>query len=362
MTFRGDEDWVVGLTVAMAVLSLVSSLLIIITFFLSKTLRQNRQTQLVLFLALSNAGVAFFEALGNPTDGTALCHVQAVGILVFDTCSIMWPAAIATSMLLLISNVPPRVRSVCYWLYHVVIWGAAAMVGVVNAAVGTTGNSGGWCWIGDRTPHRGAWRFGVFYIPLWAIMGYICVAYALMAYLLWQKQRSLSSADAKLIVETNKKIMRKFALYPAVMIFCWTWATVNRLVTEATGTDLLWLVVLHTIFGHTQGVWNALVYGITQNVWSVYTHLFISIYHRFYPSAAVRSEGRGVGPISSGPESTSDEDTGEPYDDGDNDEGDGYRPRLKRLNSQEDDEGSDVQLRLSDGNMKREQFEDVDLN
>ena len=58
-------------------------------------------------------------------------------------------------------------------------------------------------------------------------------------------------------------------LYPLILIFCWFWATINRIHGIFESKSPFWLQALHIFFGNLQGLLNAFVYGFTDKVKSI---------------------------------------------------------------------------------------------
>jgi len=60
-----------------------------------------------------------------------------------------------------------------------------------------------------------------------------------------------------------KKIIYKLFAYPFILIFAWSFATVDRFYTIYNGFSFP-LLMLHVCMCHTQGLWNSLYYGLNR--------------------------------------------------------------------------------------------------
>jgi len=116
------------------------------------------------------------------------------------------------------------------------------------------GQSGSWCWI-KRSNVSLFWRFFEFYIPLWWAIVYN--AYTYYKVIQFLKQEMQENVDDRLI--------KRFMLYPLILVFCWMFATINRINTLFFKESLT-LNILHRLFGSLQGILNAIIYGMNQNV------------------------------------------------------------------------------------------------
>jgi len=60
-----------------------------------------------------------------------------------------------------------------------------------------------------------------------------------------------------------KKIIYKLFAYPFILIFAWSFGTVDRFYTIYNGFSFP-LLMLHVCFAHPQGLWNSLYYGLSR--------------------------------------------------------------------------------------------------
>jgi hypothetical protein len=102
-----------------------------------------------------------------------------------------------------------------------------------------------------------------FYIPLWAAIGYNTYCYVTVyraMKTLISGLSSLSDSDAMGNIKNIKRLM----YYPMILVICWFFGTLNRLQAILSPDDpVIWLTVLHILLGSLQGLFNAVVYGIS---------------------------------------------------------------------------------------------------
>ena len=60
------------------------------------------------------------------------------------------------------------------------------------------------------------------------------------------------------------KLIKRLKYYPFILIICWVFGTINRIYNFAEPEDpLLWLTIIHVTLGSINGLFNAIVYGIS---------------------------------------------------------------------------------------------------
>jgi hypothetical protein len=60
------------------------------------------------------------------------------------------------------------------------------------------------------------------------------------------------------------KLIKRLKFYPMILIVCWIFGTINRVYLFVAPNDpQAWLTILHVFFGSINGLFNAIVYGIS---------------------------------------------------------------------------------------------------
>lgn len=112
-----------------------------------------------------------------------------------------------------------------------------------------------------------AWRFFIFYIPLWIVVAFNLYVYWLIYNGLAPLLQGPSDASTKGML----RVVDRLKYYPMILIVCWTFATINRIYDSIHPRNpSLGLIMMQTIFQTLQGFFNAMVYGLTpsvRNVW-----------------------------------------------------------------------------------------------
>ena len=93
-----------------------------------------------------------------------------------------------------------------------------------------------------------------FYIPLWAAFVYNYRTYKAVTECVSESLPGSHLAD----------VCARLTLYPKILLFCWFFATINR-IWAVIFEPILLLDILHSLFEPWQGVLNAIVYGMTDS-------------------------------------------------------------------------------------------------
>jgi len=164
----------------------------------------------------------------------------------------------------------------------------------VPACSNSYGYSSGWCWfVNDNWGN--AWKFVAFYIPLWCVIAYLCLVYYQIHYTVKAEHQhqqlgtvtgndqvedtevvtdvgqevpepSANNAETQRrereAKQAREKMMNRLKWFPALLIGCYTFATINRIYSAATGDAIFGLAVLHFLGIRFRGFFNFLLYGL----------------------------------------------------------------------------------------------------
>ena len=118
--------------------------------------------------------------------------------------------------------------------------------------------SGCWCWI-VIDPTSKFWgnvlRIMEFEVFLWFALGFNFYWYIRCI-------RFLKSLYKK---EVSRGLLIRLFSYPMVLVFCWSWTTINR-IYNIFGENSTTLNVLQIVFVSFEGLFNAIIYGLNKNV------------------------------------------------------------------------------------------------
>lgn len=257
--------------------SLIGSLSIIAAYARYPALREKSSFRLILCLSLSDTLNHIFDFIGPSPDSLAAmaagtratdaqCYAQALGNAEFELSSVMWTSVIAAVLWAQVTRAvrPERIDRAFRYL-SLFAWGVPAALALLPlAAQGADvyGASGSWCWL--RAPYAG-WIFGVFYIPLWCCMIFNVFVHVSIK----RKLESMAASGALTDAATAARlaaVIERLKYYPFVLIVVWLPASVSRIVEATLGHQVFALVLFHRIFSSSQGLLNAIAYGLSRAV------------------------------------------------------------------------------------------------
>jgi len=249
MSFSATQTrYLVHVMQVFASFSFLGSLLIIFTYRRYKELR-SVAFELICYMSVCDLCYSIAIFLGEAEDSTTkICTIQALIFQCFEMASLLWAACIARTIHLGFRIHDPAQLSSKMPRFHLFVWFTCAIVLVLPATTRSYGPAGAWCWIGDDTAGK-VWRFLTFYIILWIIVAYMLYVY-IKVY-----QRLAAGSDG------NQSVRKRIMYYPAILIGCYFFATINRLY-ETDGHHSYSLSVLQGIGIAVRGFLNALIYGL----------------------------------------------------------------------------------------------------
>lgn len=252
--------------------SITGSLAILICFAALPRLRTFAFTLVALLSATDIANQIFdltrpsaddmyAMSLGGPI--TRLCIFQSVMDNFFEIASVLATTAIASA---LYATVCRGAKLAFTWrtilLIAAVCYGIPLILTIAAGAGGAFGPSGASCWIKPTHPW---WQFFCFYAPLWVCVAYNSFVYVRVTMLV---KRTITMAPASDVnVQRMRKIMRRLAFYPFVLVIVWTFSSINFLVEAfGDGRIIMPLAAMDTFFAGLQGLLNAIVYGMSPGI------------------------------------------------------------------------------------------------
>ncbi|KAM6955592.1 cyclic AMP receptor 1 isoform 2-T4 [Lycodopsis pacificus] len=128
-------------------------------------------------MILSLTVAAFFDSvayvMGDAHPEGALCDFQACWLTYFDWSALAWVCLITVNLYL---NLVREISTNRYeMLYHLMAWGVPLVMASLPLLKGYYGPAGAWCWITDD---HVAWRFGIWYVPLFSLIFLMICCYA----------------------------------------------------------------------------------------------------------------------------------------------------------------------------------------
>ena len=284
-----------------AALSFIFGSFVVLSYGKFEVLRKNFALEQIANMALSDIGGAVAAFLGSPRDRSALCGAQGFLLQFCKVASVFWATVIATTLYASLkkreSIEAERWRPYAYAFAY----GIPLFFAILPFSTSSYGSAGAWCWI--RTKPRlnsNAWRFSIFYVPSWVCIIYNAMVYAECAFVFYRLSTVVDDdASAKL-----KRSVRRLLAYPAILVLCWVFPTVNRIQQSIDRRPIFTLYVLHVISLSLIGTLNALAFGATDNVkaaWAEYFRLGYKVtntHQRRHPDSS-SADSLTAGPPSS---------------------------------------------------------------
>ncbi|XP_075887294.1 cyclic AMP receptor 3 isoform X4 [Nelusetta ayraudi] len=171
-----SEDYrcVVILTVkrATGTVSLVGCIFVLFVIWLLRRYHSLAQ-KMILSLTVAAFADSVAYVMGESLAEGPLCSFQAWWLTYFDWSALAWVCLITLNLYL---NLVREVGTNRYeMLYHLTAWGGPLAMATLPLLRGCYGPAGAWCWITDA---HVAWRFGIWYVPLFGLIFLMCGCYA----------------------------------------------------------------------------------------------------------------------------------------------------------------------------------------
>jgi hypothetical protein len=155
--------------------SFICSVCLIFCYVFFRNLR-SFAFKMVIMISVADALFCIGHMMGDQPANTGSCTFQAVWISYFELVSLFWTVMIGRVLQQLFLNGETDVQQQ-ERKYQIICWGGPALLIIFPSFTSSYGDSGAFCWIkGDKGADT-AWRFLVFYLWLWAGIGYICYIY-----------------------------------------------------------------------------------------------------------------------------------------------------------------------------------------
>ncbi|XP_044139556.1 G-protein coupled receptor 1-like isoform X1 [Bufo gargarizans] len=225
-------------------------------------------------MIVSLAIAAFFDSIAYVMsevlpDGV-LCNFQAWWLTYFDWCALAWVCSITLNLYL---NVVKEMRTDQYQLtYHFTAWGVPFILSCLPLFGDLYGPAGAWCWITDE---HVAWRFVIWYVPLFSLIFLMMLCYLRIIYV--AKQRVITwSGTYDPRRERSKIIMaeeiKPLKWYPCVYLAVSLFPLLNRIHNAFYPSHPVFiLTLLHVMSAPLHGLANTIVFVLDKETWSQLT-------------------------------------------------------------------------------------------
>ncbi|MCI4378181.1 hypothetical protein PGIGA_G00212990 [Pangasianodon gigas] len=228
-----------------------------------------RYNSLAQKMIVSLTVAAFFDSvayvMGESHPEGSLCDFQAWWLTYFDWSALVWVCLITLNLYL---NLVREFRTEHYEIpYHIVAWGVPLLMSILPLVKGYYGPAGAWCWITDD---HVAWRFGIWYIPLFTLIFLMICCYVRI---ICVANKRMQSWFGTFNPERERRKMslveeiRPLKWYPSVYLLVSIFPLLNRLHNAVYPEEPVFsLTLLHVLSAPLHGLANAFVFS--KDTWS----------------------------------------------------------------------------------------------
>ncbi|XP_030642314.1 cyclic AMP receptor-like protein A [Chanos chanos] len=253
-------DVILAVKRATGTFSLIGCLFMLFVIWL-----QRRYNSLAQKMIVNLTVAAFFDSvayvMGESHLVDSLCDFQAWWLTFFDWSALAWVCLITLNLYL---NLVREIRTERFHVaYHCAAWGVPLVMSSVPLFKGLYGPAGAWCWITDE---HVAWRFGIWYLPLFVLIFLMICCYAHIICVANQRMQSwfgtFNPERERRKVSLAEEI-RPLKWYPFVYLLVSLFPLINRLHNAVYPRDPVFsLTLLHVLSAPLHGLANAFVFGL----------------------------------------------------------------------------------------------------
>lgn len=247
----------------------IAGCVIIIGLYLRFAKLRKHFARLVVYLTISDFWFCMANTFGPYKTRQSGCYVQAMFVTYFGLASILWTGAITYSLQLIVEDCHAFSEREIEPYFLKMCWGIPLILTLLTMILVDFTPTGYWCWIDDSSLGDFL-RLVNFYIPLWVTVGYNTWVHHRLGkrinqLLVLEVANTRKSENEVAPTESDQqKALWRLLLFPMVLAFCWTAASINRIATFIW-PDFSWYMLdyLMVVTGSMQGFMNAIVYGTT---------------------------------------------------------------------------------------------------
>jgi hypothetical protein len=218
--------------------------------------------KLVFYLSLMDLCHAIGFSI--PPGKSVLCQIQAAVTSYFSLSSVLWTGVIALTLYLAVMKDKRDVERL-ELRFILFANGLPFLALIPPLAQQQYGLAQGWCWIKAKGEYRlqgTIWRVVTFYLPLWLVIAFNSFVYYKIIKNVKQDVGLLGSD-----IQLAQKLIQKLRMYPFILIFCYSLATINRIYDFIRPDNMnFWLTFCAAVIMSLCGLLNAVVYGFTDTV------------------------------------------------------------------------------------------------
>nr|CAB3229681.1 cyclic AMP receptor 3-like [Phallusia mammillata] len=278
--FNGDQfkcNVVIALKRTTGSLSLIGCIFMIATIWLFRKYNILSQ-RLILYLSIAALLDTIGYLMGDMTPDGPQCDFEAWWLTYFDWTVLMWVSCLTFNLFF---NVVMQRRTERFEkLYHLLCWIVPPFLLSLLPLIGDNyGPAGAWCWIKHDSM---AWRFVIWYVPLFLTILGLFVTYFYIIFFLrrklgsWQGNYDPATERDNLQIKDDIKVLKA---YPFVYLILSIFPLILRIhnAFSAEGDDVYALWILTALTAPLQGAVNAVVFGLDPDTRSKLTWAHIQL-------------------------------------------------------------------------------------
>jgi len=267
---QAQNDQILEVHTFTALLSLISTIIMFIAIF--GITRPNLRKSRAMRMLVSLNTISFLSSIVNLWSwpdtnfrNTKLCFFQGFFMQLTQMSENVWILAIAVDLFLVVNIYSLKQNQEALHkfeiAYHAVCWGVPLVLALLPLSTSSYGFSGAWCWMVNTDPASNAWRFVVFYIPLYIFIISIFVLYGLVGRHMYTSFKSVSGAKSEDVLKSEKKYLYKMVAYPIGFLLIWLVPLINRIQNWAAPENPIFgLFVVQAFTDPLLGFTNAVIY------------------------------------------------------------------------------------------------------
>jgi len=260
MGYSSSENLIIDLIIIITNSLSLSGNLFIIFIFASCSSVRSYAFKLVVYMSIADSIRSIGYLLPVPTH--ALCIAQAVLTQYGSLSGVIWTSIIAFSIYAVVVLELENIQS--YEKFTIIIGFILPFcIALLPFTTNSYGSAEGWCWI-KLDDYEILWRMGAFYIIVLTVILFNAVMYYKVHKELTIDIGYLRGSQHDLSEKTN--VHTRFKVYPLIIVACYTLALVKRILEISSGSDYFALSAVSAFFMSVIGVFNAVAYGLTDNV------------------------------------------------------------------------------------------------
>ena len=246
------------ITLPFNILSILGNLIIIGISLRFKFLCLAYPLRMIFILAIFDFLLSATLSIPNIIfNNSAMCRIQGGLLICFFSCGIIWKAFMSFEMFNIVALKKGQLRF-GFFKPLILVVAISVILGLLPAMFDIISNKGDWC--GVNLDYKGQYySFFVIYIVSLYVLTWISIIWN--TFVTWKIYFKLK----KKLCDTNQELVHKIRLYPLILIFVFTPASVNYIFYILHQMNVVLDTLSYCLLA-SNGLMNALVYGFNKEV------------------------------------------------------------------------------------------------